>query len=205
MTPKDPFAETSIGDFERPIVPPKAPPKAEGPVPAALDADERALANAADDVKKELKPLERYEKALKDLKLTRDEAATIVDTILMQGYWTKEMKLTPKRKIVFRSRLYKDTQRFHDFCEVTQPRNPSYYNEILYKYSLAASLEQYDTVKFDHPGRDADEKMIAEAFRKRLSFVENLGDPALRLCYAKLSEFDEIVSTVMQEGAVENF
>ena len=204
MPVKDPFADASIGDFERPLAP---PPKAkvEGTAPAALDADESALAHAADDVKKELKPLERYEKALKDLKLTRDEAAVIVDTILMQGYWAKEMRLTPKRKIVLRSRMYKDTQRFHDFVEVTQPRNPSYYNEILYKYSLAASLEQYDTVKFDHPERDADEKMIAEAFRKRLAFVENLADPALRLCYTKLAEFDEIVSTVMQEGAVENF
>ena len=213
---RDPFEELSIGNFEKPIVPPppsggtgnapKPPtPKAAGTIVEGLDATEKKLAEEAEKTEKELTPLERYEAALKVINVSRDEAATIVDAILVQGYWSKELRLTPKRKVVFRSRLFRDTQRFLEHVEIVQPKNPSYYNELLYKYSLAASLEQYNDTKFRHASRDDMTDEHDKLFALRLGFIEKLADPALRLCYAKLAEFDRIVTTVMEEGAAENF
>lgn len=198
-----------IGDFERPLIPnkplkEKVAPPAEAASPK-LDNAEDLLEQARNAVEKDLAPLERYERALKEIGVTKDEAAMIVDTILMQGYWSKEMDLTPKRKVKFRSRLYADTQRFHDYVEVTQPKNGAYYNEILFKFSLAASLEKYDDRTFSFPTKGSDDKAANVSFRERLDFVESLGDPAIRLLYARLAKFDEIVRVVMEEGAAENF
>lgn len=204
----DDAEEVRIGDFDKPLAPPKPTKKvaaASGDVVAQLDSSEAQLEAAAKEAEKELGPLERYEKALKALDITREDAAGIVDEILTKGYWSKEMQLTPRRKVKFRSRLYTDTQRFHDHIEAVRPTNPSYYNEILYKFSLAASLDTYDGKVFNHPPKDATDEQIEESWKKRLHFVESQGDPALRLMYAKLAKFDEIVRTVMEEGAAENF
>lgn len=209
MARTDDFEEVAIGDFDRPVVPqkkkPMPAPAATGDTAAALDASAAQLEAAAQEAEKELGPLERYEKALKTLNITREEAASIVDDILTKGYWSKEFQITPRHKVTFRSRLYSDTQRFHDYIEVVQPKNPSYYNEILFQYSLAASLERYGGKVFEHPKRDATEEQADESFKRRLDYVSKLGDPALRLLYAKLAKFDEIVRTVMEEGAAENF
>lgn len=201
-----------IGDFERPLIPGKSV-KEKAPPPAAADEAanpklenaEDAIEQARSAVEKDLAPLERYERALKRVGVSKDEAATIVDTILMQGYWSKEMDLTPRRKVKFRSRLYADTQRFHDYIETIQPKNTAYYNEILFKFSLAASLEKYDDKTFTFPAKLADDRAANALFRERLDFVESLGDPAIRLLYARLAKFDEIVRVVMEEGAAENF
>lgn len=199
--------EVRIGDFSKPIVPPKEPTvkKAEGNEVARLESAETRLEKEAEKTEKELGPLERYERALKRIEVSKEEAATIVDTILVNGFWTKEIPLTSKRKVVFRTRMYQDVKRFNNYIEAVQPKNPSNYNELLYKFTLAASLMQYDRYVFDHPSPSEPSEKIEDAFQKRLKFVEGLGDPAVRLCYNKLAKFDDIVSTVMEEGAAENF
>ncbi len=206
MAATDEFSELNLGDFEKPLAPPpKKTVQPAGSSEKQLSSAEEQLAQAAQEAEQNLAPLERYEQSLKRLKITRDEAAQIVDTILTQGYWSKELPITPRCKVRFRSRLYSDTRRFLDYVEAVQPRNPSNYNELLYKYSLAASLEKFDKRVFGHPKDDADEAAVEDSFKKRLTFVEKCADSVVRVLYAKLHEFDEIVRVVMEEGAAENF
>ena len=210
MTPKDPFAETSIGDFERPIVPapkaqPKAPPKAEGPAPAALDAAEQKIVEEVAETEKVLSPLEAYEAKLKKAGLTVDTARAIFDDLLQKGYWTEEVQFSARTKVRFRSRQYADTERFQEHVEQVRPQYESHYNELLFKYSLAASLEQFGATRFEFPKTSDSAEQIEKLFQRRLEFVMRLPDAMVRLLYAKLGRFDEKVRAVMEEGATENF
>lgn len=198
--------EIRIGDFEKPLVPPKkkeAP--AGGEAAERMESAEAQLEQAAVEAEKEIAPLKRYEDALKKLGIDRDEAATIVDALLSQGYWSKEVQITPKRKVKFRTRVYADMQRFYSYIEMIQPKNASYYNEILYKYQLAGSLEAFGGITFAFPTAKSTPAEADELFQKRRDYIETLAEPTVRLLYIHLAKFDEIVRTVTEEGAVENF
>lgn len=209
MPGKESLDDVRIGDFERPLAKPPTPQSVakevlkESPTAQKLEDAESRLASEIEKTEKDLTPLERYEKMLKEVGVSREEAAMIVDEILTKGYWEKDYQLTPRRKVTFRTRAYHDTQRFYDFIEVEQPKNASYYNELLFKFSLAGSLAVYCGKTFEFP--TGDKETLDKAFEARLKYIASLGDPAIRLLYAKLGKFDELVRIVTEEGAVENF
>jgi hypothetical protein len=217
MPGKESLDDVRIGDFSRPLGTPDksikpAKPDApnlpqetskDSPTAQRLDDAEARIATEIDRVEKDLTPLERYEKMLKSIGVSREEAAMIVDEILTKGYWEEEAKLTPLRRVKLRTRSYRDLERFYQFVELEQPKNTSYYNELLYKYSLAASLATYDGKSFTFP--DGDKAEVDKAFQARLRFVESLPEPAIRLLYARLGKFDEKIRIVTEEGAIEGF
>ena len=195
------FEETRIGDFSRPL----APRKDASPTAAKLDATEASLAEQVEKTQEALKPLERYEARLKEIGITKEDAAAIVDALLMRGCYAEDVPITSRLKARFRTRLYRDTQRVQDFLEKTRPMYQENYNEVVFKYALASSLEAFGGTKFEHPARSADGEKIEAAFQTRLRFVEDLPDDTVRLLYAKLGKFDQKIRTCLEEGAVENF
>lgn len=200
--------EIKIGDFSRPVVekPAQAAPASPAsPAAERLDTLERKLETDAQSAETILQPHLTYEDRLKEIGITRDEAARLVDDVLIAGHYAEDMQITTRVKVRFRTRLYRDTQRTQSYLEVARPVYDTHYQEIVARYALAASLETLGKDHFEHPGRKAKGEAIEQAFQNRLSFVDGLPDPTLRLLFSKLFKFDQKVRVVLEEGAVENF
>lgn len=203
--------DVKIGDFSKPVTPPKKAPASAAqaaqpsPADARLEAQEAALDKEAEQAEKTLSPLQAYEKRLKEIGVTREQAAEMVDTLLTQGYWSEEVPVTQRLKVRLRTRKYRDTERLRNYIEVIQPKFPDYYNDILFKYSLAASIERFGKQVFSHPGKNESKEVVENAFQERLAFVDDMEEPMLRVLYGKLQKFDDKVRVVFEEGAIENF
>lgn len=193
--------DTRIGDFSRPLAA-KTPAS---PVKEALDDAERALSAEVKSVEAELRPMASYEEKLKEAGITREEAARVIDDVLMRGYYAEDVKITRSIRARFRTRNARDIRRAQDQIELARPTYEAHYQEILSRHLLAASLEQFGNDKLRHPDRRASQDDVEKAFADRLSYVDTLSDPALRLLMTKLVAFDRKVSVVLEEGALESF
>jgi hypothetical protein len=192
--------EVAIGDFTRPIIPRK-----ESTTHEKLEKAEATIANEAAKAEENLKPMASFEERLKKVGVTRAEAATIVDNVLMKGFHSDPFTLTSRMMGRFRTREYRDTMRLHTVLEVQRPSFNTHYQELVFKHSLAASLEQLGSRKFEFPSSSASDDVVEKAFDERLKFVESLPDLTTRLLYDKLSKFDEKMRTCLEEGTIENF
>lgn len=199
MAEKKQLDDLRIGDFSRP------PVEAAGTTKAALEGAEKRLDAEAAIVEAELKPLVSYEEKLKDAGVTKEQAASVVNSIMTKGFWSEEIKVTTTMRARFRTRSKKDTTRAQAFVEQQRPQYESHYAELLTHSLLAASLEQFGSDKFEHPGRKASDKEVEAAYQDRYAYVENLADPVYRLLATKLVAFDRKVAIVLEEGTIENF
>lgn len=199
--------DVKIGDFSTPIAPRKTSDAAlpASPKDTQLAGAEAAIDKEAAQVEQTLGPLEAYEKRLKEIGVTREDAASMVDTLLERGYWSEDVAITSRIKARFRTRQYRDVERLRNYIEVVRPQHPDYYNDILWKYQLAASIEMYKTTVFKHPSRNDSKDEVEKLFQARLTFVDEMGDPMFRMLGIKLAKFDEKVRNVFEEGAIEVF
>lgn len=193
--------DVRIGDFSQPVVP--APPAS--PTKEALESAEKRLDSDAAKDEAALKPMKSYEERLKEVGVTREEAAEIIDAVLLKGYYSKEYNITKKIKVKFRTRSARDTERAQDMLEASPLTMATHYNDKLGRYLLAASLERFGDDKLDHATRGANKDDIEKSYATRLNYVEGLGDPALRVLFNKLRVFDTMIATVLEEGTIENF
>lgn len=205
-----PVDEVRIGDFSQPLVSPKSeasgtPGKESSPAKARYEAVEKQLEEQADKVEAALRPQQSYEEKLKAIDVTRETAARIVDDVLFKGFYAEEVTVTPRVKCVLRTRSYRDSERIQSYLETARPVYELHYNEVVMKWTLAASLVSFGKDAFAHPDRTAKASDVEAAFQQRLSYIEGLAEPAVRLLYAKLYKFDEKIRVVLEEGAVENF
>lgn len=196
-----------IGDFSRPPVdvpaPASAPVSTASPTKEKLDAVEQRLKTEASEAEAQLAPLEAYEKQLKEVGLTREEAARIVDDVLTKGYYEETFPITSRVKVTFRTRLARDIRRVHERLEADRYTIDSHYSMALSRYLLAASLSSFGTTKFAFPQGVTEE--TEKAYQARLEFVDGLSEPALQTIYPRLAKFDRKVAVAFQEGAIENF
>ena len=139
-------------------------------------------------------PSKTYQERLREHKISMKEAQEIVDVIMTKGVYEKTYPLTSKTNVTFRSRDVGDQERTQDTLEEQTPQFMGTVNMIMAKYNLAASLVELASHKF---GEDD--------FDKALEFVGQLPHVLFNVLVAKLSMFDELVLTVMDEGAIENF
>jgi len=221
--------EVKIGDFTKPVVSPMQrvaaaaaaasatatsgastvstarPTTAASPEAERLDATEKRLAEQAQETEEALQPKINYEEQLKAAGITKDEAARIVDNLLFKGCYAEEVPLSARVKVAFRTRQARDTARTLTYLEVVRPIYENHVNEVVSKHSLAASLERLGQDRFEFPSKDASTDKVEEAFQTRLTYINGLPDPVLRLLFLKLVKFDEKVRVVLQEGAIENF
>ena len=179
MGTPDPLA---VGSKVEPIADPqKNPEVAEAQIEAAIAEVSEA-------------PSKTYQERLREHKISMKEAQEIVDVIMTKGVYEKTYPLTSKTNVTFRSRDVGDQERTQDTLEEQTPQFMGTVNMIMAKYNLAASLVELASHKF---GEDD--------FDKALEFVGQLPHVLFNVLVAKLSMFDELVLTVMDEGAIENF
>lgn len=202
--------DVRIGDFSKPLVS-KTPEKPEEKGPAsptrdALLAAESRLEDEASRDEASLKPMERYAKALQEEGIDKTKAAEIVDAVLLKGSWSEDIKITSRVSIRLRTRSARDTKRIHEILEAQRFTIDAHYHEAWLRYQLAASLEKLGPDAFTHPDpRKTTPDAVEKAFQDRVTYVEAMPDPLLRIAFAKLLKFDRKIAVVLEEGAIENF
>lgn len=139
-------------------------------------------------------PEKTYQERLREHKITPEEARKIVDAIMTKGVYEKTYPLTSKTEVIFRSRDLSDQERTQNYLEEQQPQFMGTVNMIMAKHNLAASLVALGNHTFKE-----------DEFDKAFEFVARLPHVLFNVLVAKLSMFDELVLTVMDEGAIENF
>jgi hypothetical protein len=197
--------ETRIGDFSKPLVDKPAAAGATGDTKVRLEAAEQSLETEANAAEAALKPIKSFEDKLKEVKVTKEQAADIIDSVLMKGYWSETVPVTSRINLKLRTRSARDVRRIQDYLEVHRPVYDAHYQEIMGRMTLAASLEQFGKDVFSFPGKEAKPEDYEDAFQKRAQYIEGLADPALRLLFMKLWTFDEKIRVVLSEGTIENF
>jgi len=189
-----------IGDFSRPVV--SAP---SSPTKEALEQAEHQLDVSSKRDEATLKPMASYEERLREVGVTREKAAEIIDAVLLKGFYAEDIALTKNIKARFRTRNARDTKRAQEQIETQRLTYDMHYSEALARLLLASSLERFADDALKHHPRNAKFEDLEKAFFDRVSYVDSLSDPALRLLLTKLSKFDRMISTVLEEGSIENF
>ncbi len=201
--------EVRIGDFSRPLAEQPAEKVQESAAAATtqarLENAEQRLGAQAQAAEAKLKPHLSYEERLKEFGVTKEEAAQIVDAVLLKGHYAEDIAVTPRVRLRLRTRQHRDTQRAQNYLETARPVYESHFQDIVARYALASSLEKLGKDAFAFPGRGATGEQIEMEFKTRLSYVDTLPEPTLRLLLQKLWKFDTKVAVVLQEGVIENF
>jgi len=201
------MSRPKIGEFDVPSETPNivASKDSPGETVKRLDAAETRVKEQADAAERDLAPLERYTKLLRESGVSKEKAAEIVDSMLLKGYYEQDFQISPRIKARLRSRTYGDTVRLQSALEALRPVYPAHYDEIVYRYCLASSISSLGNQSFEFPDRKSSKERIEELFDVRLRYVESLGDQVVRILYEKLDKFDKTLQACLQEGAVENF
>lgn len=187
------------------VDPPKAAVHA-SPTKDALEAAETRLDAEAVKDEEQLKPLASYEEKLKAAGIDRAKAAEIIDAVLMKGFYAETVKVTSTISARFRTRSARDIRRTNEMLEAQRFTMDAHYGEAYGRLLLAASLESFGKDKFVHPSVRSDSaEAVEKAFTDRVAYVDGLSDPALRILLQKMWKFDNKISIVLEEGAIENF
>jgi hypothetical protein len=167
--------------------------------PETPEAETSPLEQREVQLEKDLKKAEKapemtYEQKVKEHGLTIQEAVDIVNTMFDNNYYEREYKLTARYSILFRTRSTADQDRVLKRIEEDNLQYPASIAQLLAKYNLAASMQKFKQIDFTE-----------KPFDTKLKFVVALPETVLRLLVKKLSEFDELVMDVLDDGAIENF
>lgn len=160
--------------------------------PEELEKELEAAVDAVDQA-----PEKTWEQRIKELGLSKEDAFKIIDEMLTAGYYEKTYPLTKKVSVTFRTRDFRAHERTQKALEAESPQFMGTVSMIMSKYNLAASLRKFgqQEFKFNKDGQPA------AAF----DFISGLSYMVFSLLLQKLAKFDELVLTVMDEGALENF
>lgn len=201
----DPIA---IGNFDKPFVDP--PTSGAGatasPTEAAFKNAEGRLDTEVRKDEENLQPLQTYADRLKEAGIDLVKAAKIVDEVLLKGFYADDIQVTKTVKMRLRTRSARDTRRIQDILEAEAPKFDHHYRETMTRLLLAASLEKFGNDKLPHPDKSTKTEDIEKMFQERIAYIDNqVSDPALRIMFAKLWKFDQMVTIALEEGAIENF
>jgi hypothetical protein len=139
--------------------------------------------------------------------LSRVEARTIQEAVLVGRYYEEEFTLGSKATVLLRTRGYADVQRAMRYLEVEAPTYNMAINDLIARYNMAASLVRYcdQTFKFPQKREGATSEEIEKAFMERYDFVMDLPTIAVDKLMKLNHKFDMKVAAVFEEGAPEDF
>lgn len=192
----------------------------ERPGQKTLDTDKLAASllddeelTEADKKKKEkeeeekLSPLERWQRNLKAVDLSEEDAEAILDSMIRQGYWEREYSLfRGKLNIKLRTRDGYSLQRAANALDSLRTNDPYVYTQTIYRLNLAGSLVKYRDVDLRHVSlKDTDEERI-NAYNERLLFIDKaIPATILSQVYNALTHFDNLATAALSEGASSGF
>jgi len=195
-----------IGDF-RPTPVATATPDPDKAVAIPDEPDTRQVADVMEKTVEDMKtlqaaeesltPAERYQKRLKEAKITLNDATVIYDAVLSKGYYEEYVRLGKAGRAVFRTRLYEDSLRLQTALELQKPQLVLTQDELITRYNLAASLYEWQGKPIPHES-DTD-------FDNTLKLIRKMPGPVYALLATALSKFDQKIMLIFGEGATENF
>lgn len=177
-------------------LPQTATPPPPAPVAAAPDAPPAPELEAAPEAPAD--PKEKYLAKLKEMNVSKEQAAQIIDAMIMNGLYEEEVAVTKKLRVKFRTRGQDAADRLNKALNDENPQFTGSVYSLIAKYNLAASLVQYGPHKFDPSTEDG--------FKHTMEYIRTkIPQPVYTVLVTKLSKFDEKLAAVMTEGAVEDF
>jgi hypothetical protein len=192
-----------------PAAPPAAPaPAVQSPIEEkAPHKDGKPVSEAAAETAiKEATPVERWQKLLKDAKLSEDEALRIVDQVLQKGWWEREYLLWGGRlKVVLRSRDVQHRMRLRQALDAVLDKTDFTVSNVVCRCNTAGSLSSYQGRPLAFAPPDATRDKIEEAYQSREEFVSRLPDPVYEQITAALAHFDLWTMAAFAEGAAQGF
>ena len=182
----------SIGDFKGGSSTPRATAPVETPVPPAAAAEAAVVADAVKT------PAERYNERLKDVGISKEEAAAIFDEVLTKGYYQETVSIRG-RKAILRTRTYEDHIRALTAVETFSPRYQMSQEELHSRFNLAASLVEWNGTVYKKGGDSAAE------FKATHEAVQRLPAPVYGILISELVKFDAKMFVVFSDGAADSF
>ena len=152
-----------------------------------------------------MSPVENYQQYLKELKISEDDAARIVDDLMTKGYYEENFKISKTRRCALRTRAHRDTMRLQIAMQVQRPLFQASLDELQARYNMAASLAAYNDENYYFPTATDSQEKVDKLFDERLKAVELLPAPIFSMISTLLAKFDHKVFAVLRSGVAENF
>lgn len=149
---------------------------------------------------------EEYRENLKEVGLTKEEALSIMEAVMVNGYHDDTLQVG-KTSVVFRTRLYLDTQRVYQALEMQDLGLAASIQDFVNRYNLAASIVRIGDRKYPHVGdpMTATTEEFENAFQERLGMVGRLPDFLSARLMQAVFNFDRKMRAIFAEGAPQDF
>lgn len=195
-----------------PVTPrPAAKKSAPEPTPDQMppETEEEKEAQARMDLYQEMQtamlPIENYKEYLEKQGIDEEQAARIVDDLMLKGHYEEDYKLSRSVTVTLRTRQQRDVRRLTMAVQVQRPLFQDAMDELISRYNMASSLAAYNGKEYEFPADDDSQERVDELFDARLTAVETMPAPVFSAISMKLAKFDRMVLAVMREGVAENF
>lgn len=141
-------------------------------------------------------PASIYLKNLSEVNVTKEKAATIIDTVCVQlRPYEESVEIFKNVRATFRTRQIASTREFNKIVENMRPTRDATLMDELRIHALSTSLVKYGEKTFD-PSKDR---------ATSVAWLSEIPEVIFDLLYQKLYEFDRRVSAVFAPGYLENF
>lgn len=165
-------------------------------------AEPQSAAPAADKKEEEIPPTpaELYRKRLEEAKIPIEQAHSILDDMMTQGFHEHRGEMrTPRHTVyaVFRTRSYKENARLLRAFEVSRPTYEVNQRELVTRYRLASTLVDYNGTKLAS-GTDKEHDAA-------MSFIMGLPEPIFNWLSGELAKFDERINLIFSDGCFDSF
>lgn len=147
-----------------------------------------------------------YAERLAYIKVTMDEAMSIVDEIVTEDCYKETFNLSKKQTvtIVTRKGHYNDYM-IEALRKKVPLEDPVGYSQLSSKLQLAGALFAYGNDKFEPLDSALTDDLYEANVKKRMGFVNELAGPVYLALISRVANFDIKVATVLSEGYEENF
>ena len=174
----------------------------QGDTQPALDDEIQALTTAIDKAKES--PELTLQDILKEHKISNSEAEEMVDCLMQGKEVIKTYSLTKRFKVTFRSRLLKHQNQTLDALEQYNPVLPMTTGSLIAQHNLAQSIVG---VAYESLDKSAGHNtpFVDSSLEDKLKWVSGLSENVGRLITSKLSQFDNMLLGLMDEGIISNF
>jgi len=142
-----------------------------------------------------------FSKRLELLEVTKDEAATICDSILTKGGATKKFEIRKVPVIL----VTRESQIYMKMLEKIGKESYSrlYLNELMVLYNAAGSLLKYGETEFKAYKDIADEDRDAY-IQEKMNFLLELPLPVYTILSKEIVKFDLLIATVTSDEGLKN-
>lgn len=150
-------------------------------------------------------PHEEWLEEIEEIKLSKAEAARIVDSILSKGHYEESYKVN-KTMFSLRTRSTADADRAMEILHEQKPSSTAHYSHLVSRINLASSLVKFGANSFPHTAPASNNRdALDKEWRERYRFITSLPAPIFYLLSQVLQKFDQKVALAGDARSIENF